>query len=78
MNAANFYQPGHTYTSGRSPQYGWKFRCDTVTTHPEDDERTALGWRFFHDQWEPYAYGEDDWDVQNSLEDGLVDEGGAR
>ncbi|MFB6813077.1 hypothetical protein ACFCV8_00820 [Streptomyces sp. NPDC056347] len=77
VSAADFYQPGHTYTSGRFPQYGWKFRCDTVITHPEDSERTALGWRFFHGKWEPYAYGEDDWDVHNFREDGLVDEGTA-
>ena len=62
MNA-DFYQPGHTYTD-TNPQYDWKFRCDVVTTHPEDGERTALGWRFFNGTWSECAYGEDDWDVQ--------------
>ncbi|MEU8886689.1 hypothetical protein [Streptomyces sp. NPDC048442] len=61
MNA--FYKPGHTYTDSEFPQYGWKFRCDTVTTHPENEERTALGWRFFKGTWDPYAYYEDDFDV---------------
>lgn len=56
----DFYQPGHTYTD---PGVGWKFRCDTVTTHPENGERTALGWRFFNGEWEPYGYHEDDWDI---------------
>lgn len=59
----DFFQPGHTYIDSESPQRGWKFRCDTVTTHPENSERTALGWRFFNGKWEPYAYHEDDWDV---------------
>ncbi|MEU0831239.1 hypothetical protein [Streptomyces sp. NPDC005969] len=61
--AADFYQPGHTYTNAEHPEYGWKFRCDTVTTHPEDGERTALGWRFFNGKWDAYTYGETDWDV---------------
>jgi hypothetical protein len=60
---ADFYRPGHIYTNAEFPQYGWKFRCDTVTTHPEDGERTALGWRFFNGKWDAYAYGEDDWDI---------------
>jgi hypothetical protein len=60
---ADFYQPGHTYTDVDS-KYDWKFRCDVVTTHPEDGERTALGWRFFNGVWSECAYGEDDWDVQ--------------
>lgn len=58
--APDFYQPGHTYAA----QQGWKFRVDTITTHPEDGERTALGWRFWNDTWEPYAYGEGDWEIQ--------------
>jgi hypothetical protein len=68
---ADFYRPGHTYTA---PEYGWKFRCDTVTTHPEDSELTALGWRFFHGEWEPYAYHEDDWDIAKF--DGTATTGG--
>lgn len=62
-DAADFYRPGHTYVSHEFPQYGWQFRCDVVTTHPEDGERTALGWRFFNGQWEAYAYDELDWSV---------------
>ncbi|WP_199572672.1 hypothetical protein [Streptomyces murinus] len=57
--APDFFQPGHTYTGA----HGWKFRVDAITTHPEDGERIALGWRFWSGAWEPYAYGEDDWDV---------------
>lgn len=60
---SDFFQPGYTYTDV-DPQYDWKFRCDLVTTHPEDGERTALGWRFFNGVWNECAYGEDDWDVQ--------------
>lgn len=57
----DFYKPGMTYTAVETPDYGWKFRCDVVTTHPEDGERTALGWRFFGGVWDSYSYGEDDW-----------------
>jgi hypothetical protein len=57
---ASFFQAGHTYGDA---EYDWKFRCDTVTTHPENGERTALGWRFFNGEWEPYAYHEDDWEI---------------
>ena len=57
----DFFQIGHTYSD--SGGYDWKFRVDTVTTHPEDGERTALGWRFFNGEWEPYAYGEDDFEI---------------
>ncbi|MFI0900614.1 hypothetical protein [Streptomyces sp. NPDC020983] len=59
----DFFQPGHTYTDHEHPQFDWKFRCDTVTTHPEDGERTALGWRHFRGEWEPYAYSEGDWEI---------------
>lgn len=69
-----FFEPGYTYTNPEFPQYGWRFRCDTVTTHPEDGELTALGWRFFKDEWEPYAYYQDDWDVHQYV--GHVTEGG--
>lgn len=74
---SDFFQPGHTYTNAEFPEYGWKFRVDVVTTHPENAERTALGWRFFKGEWEPYAYHEDDWDVHQYV--GHVDatEGGA-
>lgn len=61
---ADFFQIGHTYTNSEFPQYGWKFRADTITTHPEDGERTALGWRFFNGEWGPYAYSEGDWEIQ--------------
>lgn len=71
--AIDFYQPGHTYTSSTPSQHGWKFRCDTVTTHPETGGRTAIGWRFFCGEWEVYDYSEDDWRVQNFDEAGLVD-----
>lgn len=64
--AADFFQPGHTYAD-TSHSTDWKFRVDTVTTHPEDGERTALGWRHFRGTWEPYAYGEDDWDIQEHV-----------
>jgi hypothetical protein len=60
----DFFQPGVTYVSSEFPQYGWKFRCDTVTSHPEDGQRTALGWRFFKGEWNPYAYYADDWDLR--------------
>ncbi len=70
MLPADFFEPGHTYVD---TEHGtdWKFRVDTVTTHPEDGERTALGWRHFRGQWEPYAYGEDDYDIH--LHVGTVD-----
>ncbi len=69
---STFYEPGHTYADPNSRAYDWRFRCDMVTTHPEDGERTALGWRFFKGRWEPIAYGEDDWDVQGFV--GTVDQ----
>lgn len=58
----DFFEPGHTYTE-TSNITDWQFRCDSITTHPEDGERTALGWRHFRGEWEPYAYGEDDWEI---------------
>lgn len=61
---ADFYEPGRTYFSAEFPEYDWRFRCDFITAHPEDGERTALGWRYFKGQWEAYAYGEDDWSVE--------------
>ncbi|MFJ8301555.1 hypothetical protein ACIQ9R_37400 [Streptomyces sp. NPDC094447] len=65
--SADFFQPGYTYTDV-SPMYDWQFRCDLVTTHPEDGERTALGWRHFKGEWEPYAYNKDDWDIQRFVD----------
>jgi len=58
----DFFQPGHTYTE-RDGSTDWKFRCDAITTHPEDGGRTALGWRHFRGEWSEYAYGEDDWEI---------------
>lgn len=58
--APDFYQPGYTY-SDTDPE--WRFRCDSITTHPESGERTALGWRFSRGEWDAIAYGEDDWDL---------------
>jgi hypothetical protein len=63
---ADFFEPGHTYAAAETGP-DWKFRVDTVTTHPEDGERTALGWRYFDGEWEPYAYYEDDWDVHQHV-----------
>ena len=71
----DFFQPGRTYTEPGDVT-DWRFRCDSITTHPDDGERTALGWRYFRGEWEPYAYGEDDFeihqiaDVIGSAEDG--------
>ncbi len=62
-----FFQPGHTYVNTEFPQANWRFRCDSITTHPEDGKRIALGWRFFKDTWEPCAYVEDDWDPHLSI-----------
>ena len=62
----DFYEPGYVYSYPRyADGYDWKFRCDAITTHPEDGERTALGWRHFRGEWGEYAYGEDDWDIHN-------------
>jgi hypothetical protein len=57
--APDFFQVGRTYTGS----HGWKFRVDAITAHPEDGERTALGWRFFNGQWGECAYGEDDFEI---------------
>lgn len=66
MSAREFYRPGHVYSYPvYADGYDWKFRVDAVVAHPEDGELTALGWRFWQGQWEPYAYGEADWDVQS-------------
>lgn len=60
-DGSSFYEPGCTYASSEFPQYEWRFRCDAITTHPLDGERTALGWRLHQGNWGAYAYGEDDW-----------------
>ncbi|MFJ4681993.1 hypothetical protein [Streptomyces sp. NPDC088789] len=76
--APNFFQPGHTYTDDDHAT-DWRFRCDSITTHPEDGERTALGWRYFRGQWEPCAYGEDDWEIHQDVGTWFfATEGGAR
>ncbi|MEU3851786.1 hypothetical protein [Streptomyces sp. NPDC029554] len=71
----DFFQPGRTYTH-IDDKTDWKFRVDMVTTHPEDGERTALGWRHFRGVWEAIAYDEDDYEIHLCV--GLVDvtEGG--
>lgn len=74
--APDFFEPGRTYTHVDDGT-DWKFRVDTVTTHPEDGERTALGWRHFRGQWEPIAYGEDDYEVHRYVGTVDVTEGGA-
>ena len=56
----DFYEVGHTYTDD---EYDWKFRVDIITTHPENGERIALGWRFYKGQWAEMAYGEDSWEI---------------
>lgn len=72
----DFFQPGHTYTH-TDDKTDWQFRVDTVTTHPEDGERTALGWRRFRGEWEPYAYGEDDFEIHLAVGTADITEGGA-
>lgn len=57
-----FFEPGRTYTHVDDGT-DWRFRCDTITTHPEDGELTALGWRFFKGVWTECAYGADDWEI---------------
>lgn len=62
----DFYQAGYVYSYPRyADGYDWKFRVDVITTHPDNGERAALGWRHFNGEWEPYKYGEGDWYVHN-------------
>lgn len=68
--APGFFQPGRTYAEP-SGTTDWRFRCDSLTTHPDDGERTALGWRRFRGEWEPYAYGEGDWEIHEHV--GTID-----
>jgi hypothetical protein len=60
--APGFFRPGVTYTEPDGST-DWAFRCDAITTHPEDGERTALGWRRFRGEWAECAYGEDDFEI---------------
>lgn len=56
-HAPDFFQPGHTYAYA-----AWKFRCDTVTTHPGTGERTALGWfRTSRGAWRPFSASQREW-----------------
>lgn len=72
--AQSFFVPGRTYVASEAPGgRRWCFRCDTLTTHPEDGERTALGWRRWAGQWEPHAYAEDDWELL--VMSGIADSG---
>lgn len=61
-----FFEPGRTYTH-TGDGTDWRFRVDSITTHPEDGARTALGWRHFRGVWEPYAYDEDDWELHQAV-----------
>jgi hypothetical protein len=73
----DFYQVGHTYTEPDGAT-DWRFRVDHITTHPEDGERTAIGWRHFRSEWDVYAYGDDDFEIHRLV--GYIDvtEGGTR
>ncbi|WP_329472642.1 hypothetical protein OIE75_29295 [Streptomyces sp. NBC_01723] len=69
---SNFFQPGHTYSDSKAGAgTDWQFRCDSVTAHPENGERAAIGWRHFRGEWEPYAYYEDDYEVHQAV--GITD-----
>lgn len=72
---AGFYEVDHTYASS-DPAYDWQFRVDAITTNPDDGELSALGWRHFNGQWEPYAYGADDWEIHQLTGTADVTEGG--
>lgn len=71
----DFFQVGHTYADTNHGT-DWKFRVDHIAIHPDSGERSALGWRHFRGEWEPYAYFEDDWDVQLHVGQADVTEGG--
>jgi hypothetical protein len=73
MLPPDFFEVGHTYAD-TSVDNDWKFRVDAITTHPEDGERTALGWRHFRGVWTEMAYGEDDFEIH--LIAGMADGGG--
>ena len=61
----DFYEVGKTYTYSvtKYAHLDWAFRCDAITTHPQDGERTALGWRYWRGSWEAYAYDEGDYEI---------------
>lgn len=64
--APDFYQPRYVYSYPRyADGHNWKFRCDAITTHPDDGARVALGWRHWQGEWTECAYDEGDWDVHN-------------
>lgn len=66
MLPADFYEPGYVYSYPRyADGHDWKFRCDAITTHPDDGARVALGWRHWHGEWTECAYDEGNWDVHN-------------
>lgn len=67
--AEDFYEAGKTYIRSS----GWMFRVDVITTHPEDGDMTALGWRLWDGKWEEYAYGTSDWEIYN-VSKGLLGE----
>jgi hypothetical protein len=50
---------GRVYTG----PYGWKFRIDVITTHPDpaDGEPMVLGWKFFNGYWQAASYGLSEW-----------------
>lgn len=76
--APDFFQPGHTYAD-TDPSNDWQFRCDAIVRHPEDGERTALGWRHFKGEWETCEYGEGDWEIQQiGGHTDVTETGGAR
>lgn len=63
-----FFQPGRTYTEPGDTT-DWRFRCDAITTHPADGDRTALGWRHFRGEWSECAYDEDDFEIHRIADD---------
>ncbi|MEV6180138.1 hypothetical protein [Streptomyces sp. NPDC052015] len=47
QGAADFFQPGHTYTDGngyRAPEITTIFRVEHVTRHPDRGHLRAIGW----------------------------------
>ncbi|MFG2269084.1 hypothetical protein ACGFNY_04840 [Streptomyces chartreusis] len=76
MLPPDFFEAGRTYTEPDGST-DWAFRVDTITTHPEDGERTALGWRRFRGEWTECAYGEDDFEIHLIADAIAVTEDGA-
>ncbi|MFB7285488.1 hypothetical protein [Actinacidiphila glaucinigra] len=72
-SATGFFEPGRTYGDVTK----WAFRCDRITTHPADGEKTALGWRHFNGCWVPYAYHQDDWETMQVFGWDAPEAGGA-